>query len=160
LTHTEETVQGSRALVAVQPPHVREAQRKVAIRTQRVPVDNGGLGTVHGLQAENLLLRLHEEHVLPVVVPVSRLLPELFVDQDRRGDLLIVAGVLILANEALQLAHDRPAAGQPDGRSRRDLAEYIEVELAPELPVVALLGFFETPEILLEILLREPRRSV
>src|SRR5205085_11949562 len=96
------------------------------------------------------------EHVLPVIVPVSRLLPQLLVDQDRCGDLLVAARVQVLAHETLQLAHDRPAAGQPDRRPRRDLVEDVEVELAAELAMIALLRLVQAPEMLVELLLREP----
>ncbi len=127
---------------------------------QGVAVDDGGLGAVHRLQAEDLLLRLHQEHVLLVIVPVARLLPQLLVDQDRRGDFLVPARVQLLADEPLQLAHDRPAPGQPDRRPRRDLVEDVEVQLAPELAVVALLRLLQPPEVPVELLLREPRRAI
>src|SRR5262249_58396247 len=151
LAHAEQTRERARALVAMQPPDVGEAQRKVAIGTQRVPIDQRRLRAVHRLEAKQLLLGLYEEHVLAVIIPVPRLLPQLLVDEDRRGDLLIPRGVEILAHEALELAHDRPAARQPDRRPRRDLVEDEEVELAPELAVVALLGLLQTPEMAVEL---------
>src|SRR3989454_6479921 len=160
LPHAEEAGQRARALVAVQPSHVREAQRQVAVRAQGVAVHDGGLGAGHRLQAEDLLLRLHQEHVLLVIVPVARLLPQLLVDQDRRGDFLVPARVQLLADEPLQLPHDRPAPGQPDRRPRRDLVEDVEIQLAPELAVVTLLRLLQPPEVLVELLLREPRRAI
>src|SRR5262249_14198510 len=118
------------------------------------------LGTVHRLEAEHLRFDFHQEHVVLVVSPVSRLLPQLLVDQDRRGDLLVAAGVEMLANEPLQLAHDGPPARQPDPRPPRDLVEDIEVQLAAELAVIAFLGLLQTPEVLVEVLLSEPRRPI
>ncbi len=156
LPHPHEPGQGARALVAVQPSHIREAERQVAIRAQGVTIDQGRLGAVHRLEAEDLLLGLHQEHVLAVVIPVTRFFPELLVDEDRRRDLLIAARVEDLADEALQLAHERPAVREPEGRAGRDVMKGVEVELAPELPVVALLGLLEPPEILVELFLREP----
>src|SRR5712692_9062319 len=160
LPHAEEARQGPRALVPVQPAHVGVAQREVPVRAQRVAVDERGLRAVHRLEAEDLLLGLHEEHVLAEVLPVPRLLPELLVDEDRCRDLLIAARVERLAHEALQLAHHRPAVRQPEGRSGRDVLEDVEVELPAELPMVALLRLLEPPEMLVELLLREPRGAV
>src|SRR5438552_11399013 len=160
LPHAEEARQGAGALVPVQPTHVGEAQREVTVRAQRVAIDEGGLRAVHRLETEDLVFRLHEEHVLAEVLPVPRLLPELLVDEDRRRDLRIAARIERLADEPLELAHDRPAVGQPERRARRHLVEDKEIELAPELAVVALLRLLQAPDVTLELLLREPRGAV
>ena len=160
LPDAHEPGQRARPLVAVQAAHVREAQRQVPVRAQRVTIDQRGLRAVHRLEAEDLLLGLHQEHVLAEVVPVTGLLPQPLVDQDRRGDLLVAAGVQDFAHEPLQLAHHRPAVGQPEGRARRDIVEGVEVELAPELAVVALLGLLDPPEVPVQLFLREPGGAV
>src|SRR5205807_10345382 len=115
---------------------------------------------VHRLETEDLLLGLHQEHVLAVVLPVAGLLPEPLVDEDRRRDLLIAARVENLADEALELAHHHPAVREPEGRPGRDVVEGVEVELAPELAVVALLRLLEPPEMLVELFLGEPGGAV
>ena len=160
LTDAEEPRQRARPLVAVQPAHVGEAQGQVAVRAERMTVDERGLRAVHRLEAEGLRFRLHEEHVLAEVLPVARLLPEPLVDEDRRRDLLVATRVQHLAHEPLQLAHERPAVRQPHRRARRHIVEDVEVELAAELPVVALLRFLEPPDVLLELLLGGPRGAV
>src|SRR5438876_1173009 len=160
LPHAEETRQRARALVPVQPAHVGEAQREVAVRPERVTINERGLRAVHGLEAEDLLFRLHEEHVLAEVLPVARLLPELLVDEDRRRDLLVAARIERLADEPLQLAHQGPAVREPERRARRHLVEDKEVQLAPELAVVALLRLLQAPDVAIELLLREPRGPV
>src|SRR5947208_9442587 len=160
LPHAKQARQRARALVAVQAPHVREPQGQIAVRAQRVAIHDGRLGAVHRLETEDLLLGLHQEHVLLVIVPVARLLPELLVDQDRRRDLLVPARIELLAHETLELTHHHPAVGQPHRRSRRDLVEDEEVQLAAELAMVALLRLLEPPEVLVELLLGEPRGAV
>ena len=160
LPHAHEAGQRPRPLVAMQTPHVREAQGQIAVRAQRVAIDQRGFRAVHRLEAEDLLLGLHQEHVLAVVLPVAGLLPEPLVDQDRRGDLLIAPRVENLADEPLELTHERPAVREPEGRARRDVVKGVEVELAPELAVVALLRLLEPPQMLVELLLREPRGAV
>src|SRR5262249_59888462 len=98
--------------------------------------------------------------VLRVVLPVPRLLPEPLVHEDRRGDLLVAPGVLELSRVALELAEHHHALGEPEGGPRRDVMEHDEVELATELPVVAPLRLLDAPDVLVELLLREPRRPV
>src|SRR5882724_11562923 len=160
LPYAHEPCQRARPLVAMQAPHVREAQRQVTVRAQRVAIDQGGFRAVHRLEAEDLLLGLHQEHVLAVVVPVPGLFPEPLVDEDRRGDLLVASRVENLADESLELAHQGPAVRKPEGRAGRDVVEGVEVELAPELSMVALLRLLEPPQMLVELLLREPRGAV
>ena len=144
----------------MQPPHIRVPQRQVAVRAQSVTVHQRGLRAVHRLQAEELLFDLDHEHVVPVVIPVARLLPEPLADEDRRRDLLVPTGVEVLTHEPLELAHHGPAVRQPEGRAGRDVVKREQIELAPELAVVALLRLLEPPEVLVELLLREPRRAV
>ena len=125
-----------------------------------MPVDERGLGTVHRLEAEDLLVHLETEHVLRVVLPVPRLLPEPLVDEDGRRDLQVPPGVLHLPRVALELPEHHHALGQPEGRARRDVVEGEELQLPPELPVVAALGLLEAPDVAVELLLGEPGRSV
>src|SRR5437762_2528600 len=127
LADAEEPRQRARPLVAVQPAHVGEAQGQVAVRAERMTVDERGLRAVHRLEAAGLLFRLHEEHVLAGVPPVARLLPDPLVDEDRRRDLLVATRVQHLAHEPLQLAHERPAVRQPHRRARRHIVEDVEV---------------------------------
>src|SRR5262249_59547531 len=58
------------------------------------------------------------------------------------------------------VAPPRPAVGQPEGRPGRAVVQLDRVELAPELPVVALLGLLEPPQMLVELVLGEPRGAV
>src|SRR5206468_280930 len=160
LADAEEAGQSPRALVAVEPPHVGVAQRQIPVGAQRVAVDDGRLRAVHRLEAEDLLLDLDLEHVLRVVLPMARLLPESLVDEDRRRDLLVAAHVQRLAHEPLELPDDEPTVGEPERDARRDVVEEEEVQLAPELPVVALLRLLQPPEMHVEVLPAEPGGAV
>src|SRR5215471_1204678 len=141
-------------------PHLRVAQGQVAVRPQRPPVYVGGLGAVHGLEAERLLLDLQLEHVLAVVLPVPRLLPQLLVHEHGRGDLLVAPRVEVLAGELLELPDEHHPSGEPEGRPRRHLVELEEVELAAELAMIALLRLLDAPKVLRELVLAEPGRPV
>src|SRR5262249_37401790 len=54
---------------------------------------------------------------------------------------------------------DHPV-GQPERRARRDVVEVEQVQLASELSMVALLGLFQPPQVLVELLLAEPGGAV
>src|SRR5499425_378129 len=160
LAHAHEAGEHPRPLVAMAAPHLRVAQGQVAVRPQRPPVYVGGLGAVHGLETERLLLDLQLEHVLAVVLPVPRLLPQLLVHEHGRGDFLVAPRVEVLARELLELPDEHHPAGEPEGCARRHVVELEEVELAPELAMIALLRLFDAPEVLLQLVLAEPRRAV
>ena len=147
-------------LVAVQPAVLVEPQRQVAVRAQLALVDERRLRAVHRLEAEELVLGLDDEHVLGVVVPVPGLAPQPVRDEDRRADLLVAAPQLELAHRALERAPDELALRVPERRARRDVVEAEQVERDAELAVVALLRLGPPPQVLVELLLRGPRRPV
>jgi len=94
------------------------------------------------------------------MLPVARLLPEPLVDEERRRDLLIPVGVERLPRELLQLTDEHHAVRQPERRSGSHVVEIEEIQLAPELSMVALLRFLDAPEILVQLVGGEPRGPV
>ncbi len=110
----------------------------------------------HGLALLAVLLALvdlGDEHVLAVVLPVARGLPELAVDQQRRLH-LVVAGVLELAPHIVfQRAVQGPALRMPEHLAHRLVLDMEQVERAAELAVVALLGLLDHLQIGLEFVL-------
>src|ERR1035437_3708044 len=148
------------ALVSMQPAEFGEAQREIAVGAQLALVDERALGAVHRLEAEGLALGLQHEHAVLIVGPVARLLPELLVDQHRRGDFLVAAAVLDLTNRGFESPPQALAIGMPKGRAGADVVEAEQVELDTEVAMVALLGLFQPVEIGVQIFLRGPDRAV
>src|SRR3954464_16091036 len=117
---------------------------------------------VHRLWGHVVLARLaieNEEHVLAVLPPVARLLPEELVVEERGLDLLKVLA-LTLADEVDERVVEKGPALGPEDRARRNGAHQIEIELAPELAMVAALRFLDAVEIRLEVLLLPPSGAV
>ena len=110
-------------------------------------------GAVHRLQPHRPLLDVCEVHVVAVLVPVARLLPELDVVEDRRAHLLVAAAFVLVAPQPGQLVPDRHARRLPERRAGRELGEHEQAELAAQLPVVARTRLLEPLEVLLEVLL-------
>ena len=88
--HPHEAVQRAMRLVAVAGAELGKTQRQVAVALDALVEDLHVAGAVHGLERVHpllvrvLLVDLRDEHVLAVLVPVARGLPELAVD-DLRG---------------------------------------------------------------------------
>jgi hypothetical protein len=107
---------------------------------------------VHRLERVGALLRLGEEHVVLVVVPVPGLLPQRHV-QDLRAAHLAVAGVAVdLAHVLLDRLPQRPALRVPEDQARRLLLQVEQVLLLRDPPVVALLGLLDPLDMGLELL--------
>jgi hypothetical protein len=107
--------QRPRALVPMQPSELAEAQREIPVRPELRAVDVGRLGAVHRFQAERLVLRFDNEHVVAIQVPMARLPPELLGHHDGRRHLLVATARLKLAHGALERAPDQLPFRVPEG---------------------------------------------
>ena len=120
-----------------------------------------GTRAVHGLQRKNaLVFGLRGEHILSVIEPVPRGLPETAVHHIRRVHLNIARFVLPLAHVIEQLAEQGPTLGMPENRAWRIVAEMEEIELSTDLAVISFLGLLELGEVLVQLLLIAPRGAI
>ena len=136
------------------------ADRQVAVGAALVLVDLDVGRAVHRLQAHRAVLDVGEVHVLAVGVPVARLLEQVDVEEDRRLDLAVAALAVLAAPQLGQRVPDRDAARLPERAARRELREEEQLELAPELAVIARPGLLEQLLVRGEVLLGEERRPV
>ena len=136
---------------AVALPVFRQAQRQVAVAARPRCVDFVVVRAVHGLEhvalahrlaARRLFDHLHRRvHALLVVREVARLREQIALGDVRRGDALVAGLELQLHRELLQLVADHRAGRQPQRQAAPDVVvQHEQVEFAPELLVVALLG--------------------
>ncbi len=161
VAHAQHAVQRARRLVAMHLAELGDLQRQVAIALQAVLVDLHVAGAVHRLAAEDALVGQHgREHVLAVVLPVARKLPEVLLHHVGRVDLHVAGALLRAAHVGDQGLEQRPALRMPEHRARRLLLEMEKVHLAAELAVVALLGFLELLQVGLELVLGRERGAV
>src|SRR5665213_328431 len=118
-------------------------------------------GAVHRLDGVHALIRsARGEHVLAELLPVSRSLPEAAVHELRGVDLLETGGLLPGTHVPDQRLKHLPALRVPEHRPRRLFLHVKQVQLAADAPVIALLGLLEAVQILIELLLIRPRRSI
>ena len=97
----------------------------------------------------------HVEHVLAVLAPVARHLPERLVEEQRRLHLARSRSASSSARIARTAVVEHRALRQPEGRARRLRMEDEQLELLAELAVVALLRLLEQLQVRLERLLVE-----
>ncbi len=87
LTHAEHACEHASALLAEEHRVIREADRELAVRARPGLVDEDLFRTVHRLQARHVVVVVEHEHVVLVVAPVARCLPQLLAHQARGADL-------------------------------------------------------------------------
>lgn len=115
-----------------------ETEGKLLVRAVTRVEEDTVSRAVHGLESEGVVLDLEREHVLGVVLPVSRGLPELRVEHVGRADLDEATLVVLLTDELHERVVDAHAVGQHEGRSRGQVREEEELLVLGNLAVVAL----------------------
>ncbi len=152
--HAGQAVQLAALLVAVHGSELGKAKRKVAVRTRLRLVNLAVVRAVHRL--EQVLFALFGsvnglERVLAVLLVVARTHVQLFVANVRGDDGQVARLFLGGLQKVFEAFAQRSPFGQPEGQALTDaLAERKQFELAAELAVVALFGFLEQHEVLLE----------
>src|ERR1039458_1883038 len=119
-------------------------------------------GAVHGLELVFGVIQLHAlEHVVAEEIVVAGGLPQLGAHHVRRVDQRVAALDVLVAHPVFDLAAHDAALGMEEDQARSgEVLDAEEVELFAELAVVALLGFFELGEILVDLLLAEEGGAV
>ena len=142
--HAHQSVQRAGRFVAMHLAELREPQRQVAIAADALLEDLHMPGAVHRLDGvQPVIRRARHEHVLAELLQVPGLLPQHRVHDLRRVDFLEAGLLLGLAHVGDQALEDPPALGMPEHRARGFFLHVEQVQLAADLAMVALLGFFE-----------------
>ena len=158
--HARQAGQLAGLLVAVERGELGEAQRQLAVGVPAHLVEERHVaGAVHRLQAEgDVLIHHRREHDVLVVVVVARALVQVFLDHVPRPDVLVAVAGLRLADVAFHQVAQHLALGGEERQARADvIGEVEQAELLAQLAVVALLGFFQPPQVILQLLWRCPR---
>src|SRR5690606_17960144 len=153
-------MQRARGLVAVAGAELRQSQRQVAVAVQLLVVDLDVARAIHRLDGVLALLGVRVEHVVAELLPVAGLLPQGTVHDLRRADLLVAGLAQPLADVVAEFGDDDPAVVMPEHHARRLFLGVEEIEELAEAAMVALLGFLEAVQVLVEILLARPGGAV
>ncbi len=141
--HAGEAAELARLLEAVDRAELGQAHRQVAVRARLARIHPVVVRAVHRL--EQVRVAILEGHRRVLAVGVVRVVAARLVELDRadvrRDDLLVAASALLVAQERFERAAQHGALGQPHGQALPDhRVMHEELELAPELAVVAALG--------------------
>ena len=151
--HAEQAVQGAAQLVAVNQANLAGADGQLAIGVRLGGVHQHAARAVHGLNAVLFVVDDGGVHVVLVVVPVARGLPQLLVHDERRGNLHVAGLVVDLAPVVQQRVLKDHAVGQEEREAGGLVAHHKEVHLAADFAVVALLGLLQHVHVLVELFL-------
>ena len=113
--------------------------------------------TVHRFERHVVLARFvvqHQKHVLAILAPMSRLLPQRLVIQQRRLDLLERL-LLPLAHERFQRVVEHRALGRPEYCTRRHGEQLEQIERSTQHAVITLLRFLQLIEVRVELVFPE-----
>ena len=158
--HTHDAVQATGRLIAMALAKFAIAQWQIAVALDALLENQDVAGAVHGLESEIALFTLGREHVVAVFVPVTGFFPQRLVQQLRALDFLVAVVLVNLAHVLLNALPDRPAFRVPKYQTRRMVVNVKQVEFLAQLAVVALVGFFQHRQILLQLVFGGPSRSV
>ena len=137
-----------------------KAQRQVPVAAHFAAEHQHVARAVHRLDRHLFPFGLDEEHVLAIVLPVARRLPERLVEDERRLQLHVAGGEEHLAHVVREDVVERRPLVQPERRARRPPVEGEQPQLFPELAVIALLRFLDALQVRLQLALAEERRPV
>ncbi|EKE16625.1 MAG: hypothetical protein ACD_10C00887G0003 [uncultured bacterium] len=116
--------------------------------------------TVHWLDRVITTLRRGREHIVLIVLPVTRLLPQRFIEDLRATHFLITVVAIDRSHVLLNFLPDRPALRVPENKSRRLILHMKEIKLLTKSAMIALLSFFQHMQINVKILFFSPGRTV
>ncbi|TLD45489.1 MAG: hypothetical protein FAZ92_02233 [Accumulibacter sp.] len=137
-----------------------QSHRQVTVTAQPLIEDLDVPGAVHRLDRVVTVLRGSREHVLRIVLPVARALPERTIHDHRR----LHFAIAVLAEQTPDVLFDflpnGPALRVPEDHPGRLVLQVKEVELPTQLAMIPLLGFFEHVQVCILVFLTDPGGAV
>ena len=158
--HAHDAVQTARGLVAVALAKLAKAQWQVAVALDALLVNQDVARAVHGLEGVVAFFTLGGEHVLAVLVPVAGFFPQGLVQDLRALHFQVIVVTVNLAHVLLDALPHRPPLGVPEHQAGRVVVDVEQIQFAAELAVVALFGFFQHGQVLLQVFLAGPGRAI
>ena len=136
------------------------AEGEIPVRMVGVFVYQHPARTVHGLDGILVVVDGRGVHVLTVIFPVTRSLPQIPVEHYRRFGFDISSSPMLLAPIIQQFVPQHHSFGMEKSHARRFLMETEKIQLLAYFAVIALLGFFQKMQVFFERLLVEKGGSV
>lgn len=122
-SHSREPGESARKLVSMENAKVRHPPWQFPVASFSMLKQQAVAWAVHGLQPELILFDFESEHIILVVCPMTRCLPELCVVHVWSDDLLVVAFPVLGSQERQQGIIDASAMWKEEAGSRGQLME-------------------------------------
>ncbi|MPM94295.1 hypothetical protein SDC9_141441 [bioreactor metagenome] len=155
--HAGKPVELSRLLIAVQGGEFCKAQRQLTVGVQaHLFVEGHVAGAVHGFEAEGDVLIHHgREHDVLVVIVMAGAFVEVLFDHMPGEDVGVAVLGLQLAHVLFHLIAQLFALGGKEGQTGADIIREVEeTQFLAKLAMIALLGFFQAPQVVFELVRR------
>lgn len=159
-TNTDQTTKGSRNLVSVEDTEVGIPEGKVTVTVDTVLEHDAVSGAVHRLETLTRLVRLEDEHVLLVVLVVTRGLPQFEVVDVRGDDFLVATHAVLLSDHFDQFVVDEGALREEESAAGRHFEVVEETLRTANDAMVTFLGLFNEVHVLVQLLLGRERDGV
>ena len=155
-----QAVEGAGTLVAVDQAQLGGAQGQIPVGAVAGQVPEHGPGAVHGLEGKGVVVHFGEVHVLGIVIPVSRLLPQALIEDLGGADFHIPVLGMLFPPQLQELVPDDDALGMVKGHPRTIFANGKEVQLPAQLAVIPLLGLFQELQMFFQLTLLDKGSAV
>lgn len=142
-TDTGQTAEGSRGFVTVKDTEIGETEGELTVRTLTNTEHQAVSRAVHGLESKGILLNGERKHVLLVVLPMSRSVPQLDVVHVGRHNLSVSALVVLALDEVHKGVVDTGSVREEEARTGGEIVEEEQLLLLSNLAMVTLGGLLQ-----------------
>src|SRR5271156_4049501 len=97
--------------------------------------------TIHGFESEIFIVDFQCEHVVFIILPMSRRFPEIGIVHVWGADFLETSGVVFRTNKVLERVVDPHSMGEPESTSGRYFMEEEEILFFSDLAMITFGGF-------------------
>ncbi len=115
---------------------------------------------VHGFTGHGFVFTVDDEHIIPVMVPVTGALPQRRAQNPRRGHLLIPAGLLQPSREVLQETVEYPSLRMPEEESGCLFPKREQIQLTAQFAMIPFGGLFQLMKIGVQFAFLRPSSPV
>ena len=142
LPDSSQSTQRPGSFIPMQNTKVRDPHWKLAVAPIPMAKENKVGRAVHWLQGKLLFVDDELKHVVPIMLPVTRPLPEINIIHVWCLHFLISPFLVFRAQERLESIEDLGSIGKKERRPRGNIVKEEQLLLLANPQMVAFLGFF------------------
>ena len=144
-----ETAQRTGCFISMQHSEIRNSQRKLPVAPISIAKEDAVTRAVHRLERPLALFNVELEHVILVVIPVTRSLPDAHIVHVWSLNFLIAALSIFGPQKLLDSVEDLCAVGEQKRTSGRGFVKKEKLLVLADFDMVPFLGLFQELQVLL-----------